>query len=350
MSQPARRVLYTLPVPHQRMFEVLGQRPDIELIPLDQSAPQAAIDPVLASVTGYQVGSARDEIAKPYHVHDAFLARAPKLLVVSTNGAGYDTVDVDACTRAGVLAVNQAGGNAEAVAEHALGLMLVLSKRIVETDRYMRRASGIPRNDYLGHNLLGKTVGIIGLGHVGSRIAELCNGLLRMKVLAFDPYLSAEQIRAKGAEKCELDALLAAADFVSINCPLTRETRNLIGAREFGRMKPSAYFVSTARGSIHDEAALTEALRAKTIAGAGLDVWEQEPPPHTHPLMSFDNVMVSPHTAGVTEESRSNITTIAAEQLIGILDGRKPPRLLNPQVWPAYRERFARVMGFAADA
>jgi D-3-phosphoglycerate dehydrogenase len=122
----------------------------------------------------------------------------------------------------------------------------------------------------------------------------------------------------------------------------------MLGAREFALMRPDAYFITTARGFIHDESALASALAAKKIAGAGLDVWEDEPPPHDHPLLQFDNVLSSPHTAGATEESRENMARFAAEQVLGILDGNRPPRLVNPEVWPAYRDRFARIMGAAA--
>jgi D-3-phosphoglycerate dehydrogenase len=123
----------------------------------------------------------------------------------------------------------------------------------------------------------------------------------------------------------------------------------MLGAEQFAKMRPDAYFVTTARGFIHDEEALTEALRTKQIAGAGLDVWEDEPPPHNHPLMAFDNVMVSPHVAGSTIQARENMGRIAAEQALAILDGKKPPRLINPEVWPAYRDRFATIMGVAPE-
>src|SRR6185436_11378807 len=191
------------------------------------------------------------------------------------------------------IVVNHSGGNKEAVAEHALAMLLTLTKRIIAVDRHMRRSSDIPRNDYIGTELLDKTIGIIGIGNVGGRLAELCKGLFRMRVLAYDPYLSAAQIAAKGAEKAEnLDDMLRQADYVSVNAPYTKETHNLMGAREFALMQPHAYFVTTARGGIHDEDALAEALAAKKIAGAGLDVWEEEPPPHDHRLMAFDNVLV----------------------------------------------------------
>ena len=126
----------------------------------------------------------------------------------------------------------------------------------------------------------------------------------------------------------------ARSDYVSINCPLTKESRGMIGAREFALMQPHAYFITTARGFIHDEAALLEALRNKRIAGAGLDVWAKEPPPPDHPLLQFDNVLASPHTAGVTKEARANMGRIAAEQMLDALDGKRPPRIINPEVWP----------------
>ena len=189
-------------------------------------------------------------------------------------------------------------------------------------------------------------IGIIGIGNVGRRLAELCKALFGMTVLAYDPYVSAEETAARGARKVELDELLRQSDFVSINCPLTKQNRSMISTREYALMKPSAYFVTTARGFIHDEAALLEALRAKTIAGAGLDVWSKEPPPPEHPLLQLDNVLASPHTAGVTIEARTNMGRIAAEQMLGTLDGKRPPRLVNPEVWPAYAKRFEKTFGF----
>jgi D-3-phosphoglycerate dehydrogenase len=198
----------------------------------------------------------------------------------------------------------------------------------------------------MGTEAQGKTIGIVGIGNVGRRLAELCKGLFGMKVLAYDPYLSASEIAARGAEKVELDDLLRGSDYVSINCPLTKDNRGMIGARQYALMQSHAYFITTARGFIHDETALLEALRNKQIAGAGLDVWSREPPPADHPLLQFDNVLASPHTAGVTREARINMGKIAAEQMLDALDGRRPPRIINPEVWPAYAKRFERVFGF----
>jgi D-3-phosphoglycerate dehydrogenase len=134
---------------------------------------------------------------------------------------------------------------------------------------------------------------------------------------------------------------------VSLNCPLTEETQGMIGAREFALMQPHAYFITTCRGHIHDETALLEALRGKRIAGAGLDVWSKEPPPGDHPLLAFDNVLASPHTAGITHQARVNMGRIAAEQLIDALDGKPPSRVVNAEVWPLYAQRFERTLGFA---
>lgn len=350
MPVNTKRVFYVKYLAHQLFADMLAERPDVRLDRLENESTDETATPVLAAAHAYQIGSARDELAPKFHVTQDLLRRTPNLLLVSSNGAGYDTVDVNACTEAGVLVVNQAGGNREAVAEHALAMLLCLSKRIVEVDRALRRESGLDRNAFMGRDAFGKTIGIVGIGHVGRRLAELCRGLLQMQVLACDPYVSTEEVAQRGAVKVELDELLRRSDYVSINCPLTDETRRMIGTRQFELMQPHAYFITTARGFIHDETALLEALRSNRIAGAGLDVWEKEPPPAEHPLLALDNVVVSPHTAGVTREARMNIGRIGAEQMLGALDGQRPPRIVNPEVWPRYVERFERILGFRAGA
>jgi D-3-phosphoglycerate dehydrogenase len=350
MTSNSNRVFYVNAVSHPVFLEILATRPDVHVDQLHNDSPADVVEPVLAQAHAYQIGATRDELALPFHGTADLLARTPNLLVVSSNGAGFDTVDVAACTEAGVLVVNQSGGNKEGVAEHVLGLMLALSKRIGETDRFMRAHPGISRTAFMGHDILGRTVGIVGLGNVGTRVAELCRGLFRMRVLAYDPYLTEAEITARGAEKVTLDTLLRESHFVSINCPRNRETLGMIGAAQYALMRPDAYFITTARGGIHDEAALAEALAARRIAGAGLDVWAKEPPEPDHPLLQFDNVLVSPHTAGVTHESRREMGRYAAEQMLAVLDGKRPPRLINPEVWDAYRDRFARIRGFLPEA
>jgi D-3-phosphoglycerate dehydrogenase / 2-oxoglutarate reductase len=347
MSVNNKRVFYVKYLAHPVYAEILQARPDVRLDRLENESADEIATPILAAAHAYQIGAARDELAPHFHVDSDLLRRAPNLLIVSSNGAGFDPVDVDACTAAGVVVVNQSGGNAHSVAEHALGMLLTLSKRIIEADRALRRDPDVNRNALIGTEAQGKTIGIVGLGNVGRRIAALCNGLLGMKVLAYDPYLSAAEMSARGGEKIELDELLRRSDYVSISCPLTKDNRGMIGARQFALMQPHAYFITTARGFIHDEAALLEALRNKSIAGAGLDVWSKEPPPPDHPLLQLDNVLASPHTAGVTKEARQNMGKIAAEQLLDALDGKRPPRIINPEVWPAYARRFERAFGFA---
>jgi D-3-phosphoglycerate dehydrogenase len=350
MPANTKRVFYVEYLAHGIFAELLGARPDIRLDRLENESSEAVVAPILAAAHAFQIGAARDELASTYHVDRDFLRRTPNLIIVSSNGAGYDTVDVDACTKAGVLVLNQSGGNRQSVAEHVLAMLLTLSKRIIETDRIMRRQDGMNRNAFIGNEAHGKTIGIIGLGNVGSRVAELCGGLLAMQVLAYDPYLSAEEMARRGAEKVELDDLLRGADFVSVNCPLTDETRGMIGAEQFALMRPTAFFITTSRGFIHDEEALAEALRSKQLAGAGLDVWGKEPPPTDHPLLQFDNVLVTPHMAGVTREARINMGRIAALQLIDALDGKRPLRIVNPQVWPAYARRFEEAFGSTPGA
>jgi D-3-phosphoglycerate dehydrogenase / 2-oxoglutarate reductase len=349
LKENVKRVFHVRYLAHACYADIIAQRPEIRLDKVENDAADAVAAPILAAAHAYQISSARDETPVKYHAHKELLARTPNLLIVSTGGAGFDTVNVRDCTEAGVLVVNQSGGNAEAVAQHVLGLVLVLSKQIVQTNHTLRKGTMHDRNAFMGHDVNGRTIGIVGLGNVGRRVAELCHGLFGMQVLASDPYLDEATVAARGAIKVSLDELLRRADFVSINCPLDDSTRGMIGAKQFASMQKHAYFITTARGFIHDERALADALRSKAIAGAGVDVFDKEPPPADHPLLQFDNVIVSPHTAGVTHEARANMGKFAAEQMIMMLDGKRPPRLINPEVWPAYQKRFEQTFGFRPE-
>jgi len=350
MAPNTKRVFYVNAVSAQIYLEIMAKRPDIQVDKLVNDSPKDEAERVLSQAHAYQIGSSRQELAMQYQGYTPLLQRCPNLVVLSTNGAGFDTVNLEDATAAGVAVVNQAGGNKEGVAEHVMAMMLALSKRIMLTDHAMRSGASYDRRDFMGDDVLGRTIGIIGLGNVGGRVADLCRGLFQMRVIAFDPYVSAEQMSAKGVEKAAtLEEMLRSADYVSINCPHTAETRFMMGAAQFAMMQPHAYFITTARGGIHNEDALAQALTAKQIAGAGLDVWEEEPPPTDHPLLQFANVLVSPHTAGITRQSRHNIAKIAAEQMLDILDGKRPPRLLNPDVWPAYQDRFQQILGFRPE-
>jgi D-3-phosphoglycerate dehydrogenase / 2-oxoglutarate reductase len=229
------------------------------------------------------------------------------------------------------------------VAEHALAMMLGVSRRMVECDRRMRRELGFAREDVMGRELRGKTVGLVGLGHVGTRVAALCRAF-GMDVIATDPLIGDEEITRRGARPVSLDTLLAQSDIVSLHCPRDATTLKMIDAAAFAKMKRGAVFVTTARGGIHDEQALVQALRSGHLAGAGVDVWDREPPPLDHPLLAMDNVYATFHTAGVTHECRRNVAEMAAEQIAQVLAGGRPPRLVNPEVWPAYEKRRAQVL------
>lgn len=326
------------------MEQIFNHRTDYKLTTLATDANDANVQEVLSDAHAYQISSAKDETPLHWHANAALLAKTPKLLCVSTSGAGYDTVDVDACTQAGVLVLCQSGANAVSVAEHTIGLMISLSKRLGESDRRLRNETGFSRESLMGKELYGKTLGLVGIGHIGSRVARLAQAL-DMRVLAVDPELDALTVAKRGAEKVSLEVLLAESDFVSLHCPRNESTEQMFDATTFQAMKPGSIFVTTARGGIHSESALQEALEAGHLAGAGLDVWDVEPPPLDHPLLAMPNVVATYHTAGVTHEARRNIASWAAEQLIDTLDGNVPARLVNPEAWAKYSERYEKIFG-----
>jgi D-3-phosphoglycerate dehydrogenase len=341
------RVGYLSHLPHQAFLDTAAGCAALEVvrIPLDQ--PEGDVLAALAGMDGYYCMASRDELPRRFHVTAELLGALPRLLMVGSTGAGYDTVDPAACTAAGVLLVNQAGGNAEGVAEHAVGMMLALLKRMPEAQAAMRAGRAQSREALMGRELRGRTVGLVGIGHVGTRVAEILRLAFGCRVLACDPYLDAETVAARGARQVPIEELLAESDVVSLHLPLAPESQGLMGAASFARMKRGAIFVTTARGHVHDEPALAEALASGHLAGAGLDVWAQEPPPPSHPLLQMDNVIVTQHTAGVTQESRANITRIAALAFADAAEGRLPPRIVNPDVVPRFAERWAAAFGQA---
>jgi len=320
----------------------------IDIVKLDLTAPAESGWAALESAHGYQVATRTDVAAvgdgAQWLAGEELIARCPSLLAVCSAGAGYDVIDVDACTRAGVAVCNNSGPGAEAVAEHALGFMLDLAKKITVSDRALR---GGPLRDRLtlrGSQLLGKTLGVVGLGAIGGRLVELC-APFGMEVLVFDPYLDEMTAQSRGVQRVTLAELVERSDFVQVTCPLTSETHGLIGRTQFAAMKPTAFFITTARGPVHDEAALLDELVSGGIAGAGLDVFHDEPPRQDNPLLQLGNVVATPHTAGITVEAARDIAVATATQWQTIFEGRMPPRLLNPDVWPRYCERFHDVLG-----
>jgi D-3-phosphoglycerate dehydrogenase len=323
--------------------QVLGQDSGINLDVFSITGADEEGWKKLAQAHVYHLMAARDDLPGQWHVTEDLLLRCPNLLCVSSSGAGYDTVDVDACTRAGVAVVNQAGGNANSVAEQTIGLMIAVSRRLCEQDRRLRNGERFSREDVMGYDISGRLLGLVGMGHIGTRVASLARAF-NMTVLATDPYLSAEEIRQRGAVPVSLSELLSRCDIVSLHCPRNKETMGMFDAQAFKTMKQGALFITTARGGIHNEIALAEALRSGHLRGAGLDVWAVEPPPADHPLLSLDKVVATHHTAGVSHDARYNIAKIAADQIKSLVNGSTPARLVNPEVWPVYVQRFAASM------
>lgn len=326
---------------------------DLEVVNLDLDASDEQSWAALESAHGYQVAT-RTDVASitdgaQWLAGQALVDRCQQLLAVCSAGAGYDVIDVEACTRAGIAVCNNSGPGAEAVAEHALGLMIDLAKKITAADRALRTGPIGDRLALRGTQLLGKTLGVVGLGAIGGRLVELC-APFGMEILVFDPYVDEATARARGAALVGLTELVERSDFVQVTCPLTAETRGLFGGKEFAAMKPSAYFITTARGPVHDEAALYDALVSGEIAGAGLDVFHEEPPRQDNPLLRLDNLVATPHVAGITVEAARDIAVATATQWQDIFAGRMPPRLLNPEVWPRYCDRFHEILGIRPTA
>jgi D-3-phosphoglycerate dehydrogenase len=261
-------------------------------------------------------------------------ALAHGLAVVARIGVGYDAIDVPALTRRRVPLMLVGTANSSSVAEHALFFMLTLAKRGADIDALVRAGRWADRLTAMPVDLFGKTVLVVGFGRTGTRVAKRCLAM-EMTVIVCDPYVPADAVRTAGCEPvADLDAALARADFVTIHCPRNDETVGMFGVARLRRMKQSAYLVNTARGGIVDEAALHAALTAGTIAGAGADVFDPEPPPADHPLLRLANFVTSPHMAGVTRESMDRMAVQAADNVLSVFDG-KPIRenAVNPEVF-----------------
>ncbi|OPG72137.1 3-phosphoglycerate dehydrogenase [Pseudomonas ogarae] len=323
--------------------ELITSQSQLTLQVLSRNTDDSATADALAETHAYHVSAAKDELPKRWFVDAKLIQACPQLLCVSAGGAGYDTVDVQACTEAGIAVVNQAGANANSVAEHTFALLLAVVKRIVESDNKLRHETGFSREDLMGDEIYGGTIGLIGLGAIGTCTARISKGF-GLEVLAYDPLLSEDQIRLRGAEPVTLNALLQRSDYVSLHCPLQTETRHMMGAEQFAAMKPGSIFLSTARGGIHDEAALFASLKSGHLRGAGLDVWEVEPPRQESPLLSLPNVVASFHTAGVSHGGRRNVARSSANQIFSMLNGERPPHLLNPEVWERFLARRKAVL------
>ncbi len=268
----------------------------------------------------------------------ALLDGAPDLLAVVRHGVGLDNVDLAAATERGICVMYTPQAMIVAVAEHAVGLMLAAAKSFNRCKETLLEGA-FHRRDQLGAvDLHGKTLGIVGCGRIGSRVSKICALGLGMKVITYDPYISAEQAAAAEAElRPTLEEVLATSDVVSLHCPLTAETWHMIGQAQLALMKPTAYLINTARGPVVDEQALLAALCAGRLAGAGLDVFEEEPPATDNPLLSMPNVVATPHAAGSSKECLERVSLTMAQEILALLHGEKPQCLANPEVWERHR-------------
>ena len=302
MSQPGRALL--------------NARDDIDLIEFPNMISQADFNAKLkehAPVHGVALGGTR--------FGDPELDSSKDMMVVTRIGVGFDAVDVPALSRRKVPLMVAGTANSPSVAECAMFMMLTLAKRATEMHALVRDNRWPERLGMLPFDLYGKTVLIVGFGRIGSRTAKRCLAM-EMNVLVYDPYKGASEITAAGCEAVpDLDAALPRADFVTIHCPKTPETLGFFNAAKMKLMKPTAYLINTARGGIVDEKALYEALVSRKLAGAGLDVFEQEPPPVGQPLHSLPNVIMAPHVAGVTVEAVDRMSEQTARNILSALDG-----------------------------
>jgi D-3-phosphoglycerate dehydrogenase len=257
------------------------------------------------------------------------------LWVISRTGAGVDNVDVPAATEMGILVTSVPTANTNSVVEHTLALILSLVKQLPLMDREVREDHFNIRYKNIPRDLGGKTLGVLGLGRIGSELARICHHSFGMRILGYDPYLTPEAKAPLEAwiEFSEMERIFRESDVISLHIPLLPATQKLVGGRELGWMKPEAFLVNTSRGGIIDEAALIECLRERRIAGAGVDVFAQEPPEKNHPFKKLENVILTPHAAGLTRESVVRMGLEAARSAIAVLQGRRPEGVVNPEIF-----------------
>jgi D-3-phosphoglycerate dehydrogenase len=272
---------------------------------------------------------------------ESLMAACPRLTVVGRHGVGLDTVDIPAATRLGVAVVHAPGSNSQAVAEHALMLMLACVKRARRIDRMTRAGDWSAKFEFEAGNteLAGKTLGIVGVGNVGRRVARFA-GALGMRVLGYDKYVADDEILRRGAVPVKsLDELLPQVDVLTCHTPLTPETKHMINEKTLARLRPGAIYINTSRGGVQDERALFEALARGGLAAAGIDVFEEEPTSADNPILNLDNVMCSSHVAGVTREATRQASMQVAGEMARVLRGERPEVLVNPEVWPRLGRR-----------
>ena len=257
---------------------------------------------------------------------------AEKLKMIQTTSVGYDRIDVESAATNGVVICNVAEANANSVAELVFGLALDVARRVSAHDRYMRDGNWGRYHIERQVEIRGGTLGIIGLGAIGSRVAQIGRNAFKMRMLACDPYIIPERAEQFGGKLVDIETLLTESDVVTLHTPLNEETRHLIGERELSLMKPTAILINTSRGPVVDESALIKALKQEKISGAGLDVFEVEPLPKESPLRSLDNVVMTPHI-GSTPGALAHMLVVAIDNVLRVVDGKEPFRIKTPDTY-----------------
>lgn len=323
MSLP--KVYITRPLP-TKAVERLAARCDVKMRPEDAPLDPAQLAESCRDIEGLMATGVR--------VSEDVVAQAPRLRAVANVGVGYDNIDVAACTRRRIPVTNTPDVLTETTADLAFALLIAAPRRLVECDRYVRQGQWQSSKWELlwGSDIYGKTLGVYGLGRIGKAVARRARGF-SMRVIYYDVVRPTAALEEElGVQFVDRETLLREADFLTLHVPLTPETHHLVGARELSMLKPTAFLINAARGKCVDEAALVEALQSKRLAGAGLDVFEHEP--HVHPeLLSLPNVVLAPHVGSATAQTRLAMAMLAVENLVAGLEGRRPPNLVNPEIY-----------------
>ena len=310
-------------------METLINTPSIEIVDMrGMGIEDPAFVEVLKSVDA--VLSGNDLV-----IDEALFGMAPKLKVIAKMGVGLDMIDIDAASRHGAIVFNTPGVNNQAVADHTFAMLLAVARKIIYCDRSLREKRW-EHTKIMGVELWQKTIGIVGLGAIGRAVALRAKGF-DMKIVAHDPYWPDQFAAENRIERVPLEALLKMSDVISLHVPLTPENKGMINASTLGLMKSTAILVNAARGEIVNEADLYRALKDGVIIGAGLDVFENEPPTES-PLLDLDNVVLTPHTAAFTTEAMNNMNVGVVEQLIDYLEGKRPEHLVNADIYESHRQ------------
>lgn len=268
---------------------------------------------------------------------DDIFENADRLRVVVRHGVGVDFIPVGDATKRGIPVANVPGASTQSVAEHVVGLMFLLARKYHELNRRTRQGEWNCRNQVSAFELQGKTVGLVGLGRIGSRLAYISQGALEMQVLGYDPLAAAFP---SGVKLATLEEIFQQSQFVSLHVPLTPEAKHMVGQRLISLMRRDAFLINASRGAVVVETDLIKALRDGVLGGAALDVFDEEPLPKGHPYLSLENLVLTPHSAALTEESFERMGTESAQEILRALKGERPINLVNPEVWPAYMAKY----------